>query len=172
MFTHGRLLVIGVMLVLASPVVLADTIYQQPDDFVSQAFEGAPPKPRLLWLDAPAQQKLSAIFGHPYPQARLRYWRADGRTAWVLEDTGKEYPITAGFVIVQGRIDRASVLVYRETRGDEIHFPAFLRQFRGLALKDDGLSKEIDGISGATLSVWAMQRMARAALTLEAMAPP
>jgi hypothetical protein len=34
------------------------------------------------------------------------------------------------------------------------------------------LQPEVDGISGATLSVMAMQRMARAALTLDALAPP
>jgi hypothetical protein len=167
----GALLSLGVLLVSASPAI-ADAVYQQPDDFIREVFAGLPPKPRLLWLNADAQKKLSAIFGHPYPQARLRYWRTQALTAWVLEDIGKEYPITAGFVVAQGKLGQARVLVYRESRGDEIHYPAFLRQFQGAALKDEGLSKPIDGISGATLSVWAMQRMARAALTLDALAPP
>lgn len=159
-------------LCLAALPAWADQIYQQPEDFVREAFSDAPPKPKLLWLDAHAQQQLSAIFTHPYPQARLRYWRTPARTVWILEDIGKEYPITAGFIVAGGQIKDARVLIYRETRGEEIHYPAFLRQFQGATLKDDALSTRIDGISGATLSVWAMQRMARAALTLDGLAPP
>lgn len=149
----------------------ADTTYLAPDDFLKETFGGPPPKVQFLWLDAAAQDKLKAIFGHPYPQARLRYWRADGKTAWILEDIGKEFPITAGFVVRDHAIDHAVVLVYREARGDEIHYPSFLRQFGGTHLKDDQLAPGIDGISGATLSVEAMRRMARAALTVDALAP-
>lgn len=149
----------------------ADTTYLAPEDFLKETFGGPPPKAQFLWLDAAAQDRLKAIFGHPYPQARLRYWRADGKTAWILEDIGKEFPITAGFVVKDHAIDHASVLVYREARGDEIHYPSFLRQFGGTHLKDDQLAPGIDGISGATLSVDAMRRMARAALTLDPLAP-
>ena len=47
----------------------------------------------------------------------------------------------------------------------EVRYPAFLKQFEGVQLADKRrLSKRIDGIAGATLSVWAMERMARAAL--------
>lgn len=148
----------------------ADTVYLAPDDFVRQSFVEQP-QPSVLWLDNPTQEKLVAVLGHRYAQARVRYWRAQGKTAWVLDEIGKEYPITAGFVVADNRIERAQVLVYRESRGDEIRLPAFLRQFIGAHLDGERLSNKIDGITGATLSVNAMQRMARAALLLNQIAP-
>jgi hypothetical protein len=43
--------------------------------------------------------------------------------------------------------------------------PAFLRQFAGAGLAEgDRLDRGVDGISGATLSVHAMERMSRLAL--------
>jgi hypothetical protein len=163
--------VAGLLLWLVLGLAHADTIYLAPDDFLRETFGATVPKPQFLWLDDAAQSKLKPIFGHPYPQARLRYWRANGKTAWLLDDTGKEFPITAGFVVKDHAIDTARVLIYRESRGDEIHYPGFLKQFSGAHLKDDQLEPGIDGISGATLSVGAMRRMARAALTLDALAP-
>jgi hypothetical protein len=147
-----------------------DTVYLAPDDFLRQVFN-EPPVPALLWLDNSAQNKLSAVLGHRYAQARLRYWRVENKTAWILDEVGKDYPITAGFVISDNRILRAQVLIYRETRGEEIHLPAFLRQFIDAHLDGERLSKNIDGITGATLSVDAMRRMAQAALVLNQLAP-
>jgi hypothetical protein len=147
----------------------ADSVYQTREDFLSEVF-GAPPPAQVLWLDSGVQDALKTVLGHPYGQARLRYWRKDGKTAWILDEIGKEYPITAAFVVEKDAqkdaIDIARVLVYRETRGMEVRYPAFLRQFAGARLRDGRLSKPIDGISGATLSVQSMQRMARAALLL------
>jgi hypothetical protein len=148
----------------------ADQVVLAPEDFLHETFGGEPPKPQFLWLDDAAQARLKAIFGHVYPQARLRYWRTPDKTAWILEDIGKEFPITAGFVVKSGAIEAARVLIFRESRGDEIRYPGFLKQFRGAHLRKDELEPHIDGISGATLSVWAMQRMARAALTLDPLA--
>ncbi len=152
----------------------ADTVYLAPDAFVHQTFSETPP-PAILWLDNNAQAKLAAVLGHRYPQARLHYWRVANKTAWILDEIGKDYPITAGFVVVDNRIERAQVLIYRETRGEEIHLLAFLRQFVDAQLEknNDGekLSKNIDGITGATLSVDAMRRMAQAALVLNQLAP-
>jgi len=57
------------------------------------------------------------------------------------------------------------VLVYRESHGGEVRYKAFLKQYKGVMLKEgDFLNHAIDGISGATLSVRSMTRMARLAL--------
>lgn len=153
------------------PALHADTVYLAPDDFLREVFHEVP-RPEFLWLDKATQARLTPLLGHPYPQARLRYWRVGGRTVWMLDEIGKEYPITAGFVVAGAGIERAEVLIYRESRGQEIHLPAFLRQFIGARLRDDGaLSDKIDGITGATLSVNAMERMARAALLLNTLVP-
>ena len=149
----------------------ADTVYQAPEAFVAEAF-GTPPPPAFLWLTAPVQAAITPLLGHAYPQARVRYWRAGNTSAWILEEIGKEYPITAGFLVRDGHIAQARLLVYREARGGEIHLPAFLKQFDGAGLNAGGtLTHHIDGITGATLSVDAMQRMARTALYLASRLP-
>jgi hypothetical protein len=168
---QGWRLSLGALLWMLAASTLADVTYLTTDDFLHETFGAAPPKPQFLWLDDAAQARLKPIFGHAYPQARLRYWRGNGKTVWILEDIGKEFPITAGFVIKDHAIDSARVLTYREARGDEIHYPGFLGQFSGSHLRDDKLEPGIDGISGATLSVDAMRRMARAALTVDPLAP-
>lgn len=157
---------VGIALVsLACAVQASEEVYLSPDQFVSEALGGGLPKPELLWLTRDRAINAARILGHAPSQLRQRYWRDAGRTVWVLEEIGKEEPITAGFVIEGGRVRQARVLVYRESRGGEVRYPAFLRQYEGVGLKeDDRLDRGIDGISGATLSVRAMERMARLAL--------
>jgi hypothetical protein len=167
--------IVAAILLLIASSAFGDTTYLSPEDFLRQTFSEVP-QPSLLWLDNNAQTQVTTALGHRYPQARLRYWRVANRTAWILDEIGKEYPITAGFVVTDAKIERAQVLIYRESRGSEIHLPAFLRQFIGAQLDDnvaDGnkLSKDIEGITGATMSVDAMRRMARAALLLNRLAP-
>ncbi len=163
---------LGLLLALGTanrPGLAREEVIEPPASFLAAAFGSAPPKPTMLWLTKPLQARIAAVLGRPLPVLRLRYWRRDNRTAWILEEIGKSEPITAGFVIEEGRIVRASVLVYRESRGYEIRYPQFRAQFAGAGLDDEGrLDRRIDGIAGATLSVDAMIRMARTALLLDA----
>jgi hypothetical protein len=132
--------------------------YQTPEAFILETFAGAPPPAKVA--NGPSG-------------VRVRYWRAGGRTAWILDDVGKEgYQMTtAGFIVKAGAIELAKVLVYRESRGEQVALPAFLNKFTGARLAGGGLDRSIDNISGATLSVLLMQRMARTALTLDAATP-
>ncbi|NGY03410.1 FMN-binding protein [Solimonas terrae] len=125
----------------------------------------------MLMLDAGKQSQISAVLGHPYPQARLRYWKAAGRSAWIFDDIGKEgyVPTTCGFIVSNASIEHARVLIYRESRGEQIGDPSFLRQLIGARAAGSGLDKHVDNISGATLSVNMMQRMARAALVFDSL---
>ena len=139
-------------------------VYRELDAFVAEVF-GSKPAPKVLWLTKDLQTQAAAILGHPPAQLRQRYWSDSHRNVWILEETGKEELITAGFVVVDGRIDHVRVLVYRESRGQEVRTPSFLKQFKDAKLtRGDRLDREIDGIAGATLSVGAMERMARLAL--------
>jgi hypothetical protein len=147
--------------------------FQTPEAFLTEAFGASVPPAKLLDLDGNAQSKLSAVLGHPYSQGRLRYWRGGGRSAWILEDIGKQgYQVTtAGFVVKGAAIDYARVLIYRESRGEQVAEASFLKQLSGAHLAGTQLDKTVDNISGATLSVKMMQRMASAALTLDSFAP-
>ena len=60
------------------------------------------------------------------------------------------------------------MLVFRESRGGEVHRSAFTRQYENAALDDERrLDRRIDGITGATLSVWALNRQVKLALWLD-----
>lgn len=151
----------------AAPAAAMDRVLQAPEDFIAEVFP-AKPKPKLLWLSKETQAEVGNILGHAPRQLRQRYWSDGMRTLWVLEEIGKEDLITAGIVVSEGRIAQAKVLIYRESRGMEIQYPGFLKQFLGAMLAPSKqLDRGIDGISGATLSVHAMQRMTRAALYLD-----
>jgi hypothetical protein len=57
------------------------------------------------------------------------------------------------------------VLEFRESRGWEIRYPFFTDQYAGTELNDnDGIDRAIDGITGATLSVNAANKVVRVAL--------
>jgi hypothetical protein len=142
-------------------------VYQEPAAFITEVL-GSLPAPKVLWLTKDLQAQAAAILGHPPAQLRQRYWSDARRSVWILEETGKEELITAGFVIADGHIDHVRVLVYRESRGQEVRQSSFLRQFKNAKLAPGHrLDRDIDGIVGATLSVGAMERMARLALLFD-----
>lgn len=155
----------------------AERVYQQPDAFVAEVFAGPPPAPSVLWLTGDLKAEVRAILDHDYPAMRLRYWGQDKRSVWVLEEIGKELPITVGIVVDDNRIAKMRVLVFRESRGWEVESPAFIRQYLGATLKPTEGSKPpqldrgIDGISGATLSVRALSKLSRVALLLHRHTP-
>jgi hypothetical protein len=102
-----------------------------------------------------------------YPGLRIRYWSRDKRSAWILDEIGKEKPITVGLVVNDRGLERVRVLAFRESRGWEVRHPFFTDQFKGIGLTAGRrLDRDIDGISGATLSVRALEKLARLALCL------
>ena len=141
--------------------------YQSPDEFLQEVFATTSPSPQVLWLKGEIKETAAAILGHPYPALRIRYWTSAGRTAWILEEIGKEKPITAGMVIGPAGMELLRVLEFRESRGWEVRYPFFTDQFDGIGLTAERqLDRNIDGISGATLSVRALKKLARLALYL------
>jgi len=149
-----------------SAQVLADT-YQEPEEFISEVFAGSPPKTSMLWITKELKPGIQEILGRDLGVLRLRYWGVAGRTVWILEEIGKEQPITTGIVVNKGKVELIKVLVFRESRGWEVRYPFFTDQFKGAGLKQgDELDRSIDGISGATLSTRALTKLARLALYL------
>lgn len=147
-----------------------DDVFQAPEAFLAETF-GAVPEPSRLWITGPLKEDIARILGHALGALRVSYWRSDGRTAWILEEIGKVKPITTGLVVDRGRIERVTVLIYRESRGWEVRYPFFTDQFIGAELTGElALDRSIDGISGATLSVNALRRLAALALYLHARA--
>lgn len=129
---------------------------------------GKPPAAETLWIVGDLQVAVRGILEHDYPAPRVRYWRAGQRTVWVLDEIGKEMPLTVGIAVNNGTVERVKVLVYRESRGWEVKSPAFTAQYAGAKLAEgQKLDRHIDGISGATLSVRALNKLTRLALLLD-----
>ena len=82
-----QILTIAIICVgLAVPgVILATGVYQEPDAFIAETFDGRPPAPRALWVTAPVRAEIEKILGHGPPSLRIRYWAQGGRTAWTLQ---------------------------------------------------------------------------------------
>ena len=162
-----KLLVMVVITLLLPSLATAASVYETTAEFLARAFSGSPPEPRVVWLSAETKLVVNQLLGHDYPALRLRYWCEAGRSAWILDEIGKELPITVGVIIQNEHIENLRVLTYRENRGGEVATPAFTDQFNDTALGDDrALDTKIDGISGATLSVQALTRLATMALFL------
>lgn len=168
--TTSRMLVSAILIVLLfviATTVHARGIYQTNEAFLNEVFAESLPKSDVVWLKGEVRDKTKAILGHPYAGLRIRYWMKNDRSAWILEEIGKEEPITFGIVINGDRVEQVKVLAYRESRGWEVKHPAFTQQFNGAKLKHEALDRNIDGITGATLSVRAMTAVVTLALYLD-----
>ena len=170
MLRHLILITLLALLPLCADVSAQSGTFLTADDFWARAFSGnqTDPQEQVLWLKAEHKQAAKTILGHDFRPLRVRYRQGQERTAWILDEIGKERPITLGVVVEGGQIAELAVLVFRESRGGEIRHDFFTNQFSGLAL-DTGraaptLDGPVDGITGATLSVRAAKKVATLAL--------
>jgi len=157
----GWLLLVG-----SQPVCAWETVHQPPEDFLAEFVPDCTKK--ALWLTEEVKARVEELLDRPFPGVRVRYCAAGDRTGWILDEIGKTEPITTGVVVNAGEVERVRVLVYRESRGGEVHREAFVRQYEAARLTgDDTLDRSIDGITGATLSVYALSRQVKLALYLD-----
>ncbi len=155
---------LAALLLLGCAPVWAEQVYLEPEAYVAQQLPQAGDA-KSLWITGDLRAQTETILGHRPLALRQRYWQSGSRSIWILEEIGKEEPITAGFVVEDDRLIDTRVLVFRESRGWEIRYPQFTAQFDNATIDSDlNLDRTIDGISGATLSVNAMRKLARLAL--------
>ena len=156
------------LFILASSIfsnIFAEEIYQKPEDFIKESFLSVPPKSKVLWITKSLKPEIYKIMGHDLAALRVRYWSKDDKTVWILNEIGKEHPITVGLIVSKNKIQQLKVLVFRESRGGEVRHSFFTKQFKQIGITSENkLEKSIDGISGATLSVTALKKLARLAL--------
>lgn len=166
----------GLVLLVVTAMTLqpasAEVVYEEGSSFIRSTFPDREPAAQLLWITKDLREEATRILGHEPGLLRVRYWGLGQRTAWIVDEIGKEEPITIGVVIEGDRIEQVRILTYREPRGAEVRYPFFTDQFRDATLTVEGkLDRGIDGISGATLSVSAVTRIARLALFLHSRTP-
>lgn len=141
--------------------------YLEVNEYLASAFVDEQPRPGTLWVGGELRATVERMLGHRFAALRVRYWFDGDTSVWVLDEIGKELPITIGVTVRDDRIINVRVLEFRESRGWEVRYPFFTDQFKDITLSADGhLSRNIDGITGATLSVGAVKRVARVALVL------
>ena len=158
---------IAVLVTLSLPAVLASDDSIQPAEFLNRVFAGDLPSSDTVWISGEKQQIAESILGHKPDYLRLRYWGDQSRSAWIMDEIGKTEPITVGVVVSENQIEEIKVLAFRESRGWEIKYDFFTRQFNGASIEErQRLDRHIDGISGATLSVKAMINVSRLVLYL------
>lgn len=141
---------------------VSEETYLSVPDFLASQFDSVP-APAVLWLNEEQRQAAREVSDED-PGFRQRYWRDGDRIAWVFNVIGRDHPITVGILVDGEGVQDMKVLVYRESRGWEVKYDFFTRQFDGAVLEDQRLDRQIDNITGATLSVRAMKRAARLAL--------
>jgi len=152
--------------------VIAEDVLLSKEDFFKIAFGEDVPRRKGLRFKGEVKEIAQKIMGSNYKKLRIKYWRQEQKTAWILERIGKVELITAGFIVENCRISSIHVLVYRETHGWEVKYPSFRDQFVGISMIESfKLNKRIDGIAGATLSVNSMEKMARLALAMNSLVP-
>ncbi len=135
------------------------------EQFLNTQFDQNIPKPSRLWVKGEMKTAIKDILDRPGKKLNYRYWQAQGKTIWLLNEIGKERDITTAVVVKNQQVAEIKVVVYRESRGGEVMVPWFYEQFKG-AQHGDNWQREIDSISGATLSVNAMKKQAELALYL------
>ena len=158
---------LAVLLLSSLPFAYASDDQLAPEDFLARVFVGELPSSSTVWLTGETKEIAQSILGHAPDYLRLRYWGDTNRSAWIVDEIGKTEPITIGIVVSKNEIEEIKVLAFRESRGWEIKYDSFTRQFSGANLETkQQLDRHIDGISGATLSVKAMTNVSRLVLYL------
>jgi len=152
-------------------------VYQTPKAFITASL-GQNYQAKILWLTKEDKVIVADILSHKFNRMRIRYWQSGNDTVWILNEKGKEKPITIGVHIVnhlsdnvshqdKATIQKLKVLTFRESRGDEVRHEFYAKQFTQTSLDSERrLTKHVDGITGATLSVRATTKVARLALWL------
>jgi Na+-translocating ferredoxin:NAD+ oxidoreductase RnfG subunit len=163
-----------ILALLVARSAAADHVFLRPADAPRAMFPSATAAPRqsLELSDAEADAVGKAIGRkldtRSYPYLDVRDDRGTLGAIFLLDVIGQSQPISFAVAVTsEGTIQDVRVLVYRETHGDEIEDRRFRKQFVGKALRDPiALGKDIDAISGATISSRSEAFAVRKALAL------
>ena len=155
------------LFVFLSPLAAAEE-YLSTEAFLQQVFGSSVPAREKMWVSEEQRDVARNVIGLGRPPIRVHYWREGNRSAWILKEIGKEKPITIGVGINGGQVETVRILAFRESRGWEVKYPYFTEQFSGASTDHQNkLDRRIDGITGATLSVNAVQKVVRWAMYLD-----
>ncbi len=151
--------IVFVLLLASSTLNASVRTYATEHEILEMSFSGAEIKKKKVNITPEMRIDIEKFIKGKFFKRRVYFYVAKrGRQtqgyATVMNEIGKTEPIT--FMVIlnrEGVVKSVNILVFRETQGYEIENPMWRKQFIGKSLKDPlRLKKNIDNISGATLS--------------------
>jgi len=174
-------ILLGILATLVAPIQAespdgpeAITVYLTQDEALQKAFPNADTIWADTWTPTPAQRKrIERRLGWRLAEPHFEVFQARKKDkhlgyAVVTEQIGLYKPITFMVKVdTNGKNEGVWVMVYRESRGGEVKRQRFLTQYRGKnATSPIRLNRDIIGITGATLSVRALNGGVKKILTV------
>jgi hypothetical protein len=167
-------LAVGCCLLLPAARAAAESTYYTPRALLAAFFPKSEKVTfRTFTLDSSLKSRLASRLGYMPAKDRYNIFVATTNNhvdgfAVIDEEQGLHQPITfATRLSPRGVIERLEIMVYREPRGDEVRDPRFRHQFEGKTAQDPlRVSRDIDAVSGATVSSASMAVGARRAAIL------
>ncbi len=138
-----------------APITARSAIYVSVEQAQREMFGAAAMKPYPVALTAQQQDRLKDASSVSLPFQGNRIWKVAGGGWFVVDEVvGKHEFITYAVGIdADGSVKRVEVLEYRESYGFEVAEQRWLTQFVGKgAASTLKLGKDVENISGATLS--------------------
>ena len=169
-----RMTIFGTGMAIVAPAAVGAQVYLREADAARAIFpESTSAVRKVMELTDAELESLSRVLGRrvevrSYPYLEVRSAAGDAGDIFILEVIGQSLPITFAIGVgPDGALKDVQVMVYREPHGDEIENERFRRQFAGKRLQDPvALGKDIDAISGATISSASATYAARKGLAL------
>ena len=150
------------------------TVYLTPEEALKRLMpEGSKIMKETITLTPSQKEQVEKLVGSRIREDTYTVWIGDkdgkpGAYAVGLDVIGKERPITFMVAVSpEGKVTGVEVLVYRESRGSEIRSKRFMQQFIDKNIAAPlMLDRDIDSISGATLSSRSTAYAVKKALSL------
>jgi Na+-translocating ferredoxin:NAD+ oxidoreductase RnfG subunit len=163
----------GVVMVAPAPVLGGQTYLHEADAARAIFPESTTSERRRLDLSDVEVAELSKALGRRVDARSYAFLEVRGEKGpigfiFMLDIVGETLPISFAIgVTADGALQDVQVMVYREPQGEAIQEKRFRKQFVGKRSKDPiTLDKDIDAISGATISSRAATFAARKGLLL------
>ena len=154
-----------ILIILTSFLVAGDIKSACEEHLLSLYLKDTDIRMHILNLDRQIKKEVENKVKQKFYRDKLYYWtisQRDTTIAYAFLDNviGKSMPITFMVILnIDGNIINANVIKYREAYGSEVGNKGWLQQFINFNNNSDYSSgKDIDGISGATISVKSMSK--------------
>jgi Na+-translocating ferredoxin:NAD+ oxidoreductase RnfG subunit len=165
------------LLILTTPLAakeLSERVYLTQEEALNVAFpKSTSIKESQLKLSEQDKAAIEAAMGMKLKQNNYTVFKGYKNdnflgTAYILDQLGKYYPITMMIhVLPDHSVGNVRIMIYRERIGAEVRKNRFLKQFRRKTLANKLLvDRDIDGITGATISSWSVATAVKKALHL------